>query len=245
MTQRTAAAFMDALLPFSRIDQSENYARFFKTAKGEYGEGDIFIGVRVPDTRKVCKEFADLPIDEVALLFESPVHEHRLGASIIMVMQASKGGEPERKKLYTAYMRALDEGQINNWDIVDSSADGVLGRYLEDKDHSPLFSLARREELWHRRAAVLASYWFIKKGDPSTTLQLAELLLTDRRDLIQKAVGWMLREVGKRIDRALLLDFLDQHAHEMPRTMLRYSIEHLPVYTKKRYMAAVRMSESS
>lgn len=234
--ERTADMFKDALDAYICEDGAEILGRFFKTGKGQYGEGDIFIGVRVPDTRRVCQEFKSMPLPEIQELLESPIHEHRLAAVILLSNQFSKASVASQKAIYDVYMQALGLGQLNNWDIIDSSADRIVGAYLENKPHDLLFTLAQNDDLWHRRVAVIASFWFIKRGDPSTTLALAEQLLDDRRDLIQKAVGWMLREIGKRVDRALLIDFLDHHAHEMPRTMLRYSIEHLTPAQRKHYM---------
>ncbi len=141
-----------------------------------------------------------------------------------------------RGEIYHLYLDALDQGYVNNWDIVDSSAEFIVGEHTWVGSRDVLFKLAKSDDVWHRRAAVLSSFQFIKKGDPTTTLQLAELLLGDSHDLIQKAVGWMLREIGKRIDRSLLLDFLDKHAKSMPRTMLRYAIEHLPQEQRAQYM---------
>lgn len=212
------------------------YKRFFKTDKGQYGEGDVFIGVRVPMTRQVCKEFKDLPLEEIKKLIQSKVHEHRLTAVILLANHFKKADETERTKLYDFYLWAVDGGHVNNWDIVDSSAEYVVGEYLWGKPLGPIFALAKSEDVWHRRVAALSTFAFIKKGDPLPTLDIAEKLLHDPHDLIQKAVGWMLGEVGKRIDRQLLVDFLEKHSKAMPRTMLRYAIEHLPPEQKAHFM---------
>lgn len=208
-------------------EYAHSLARFFQTGQGGYGEGDVFIGVRVPDNRKVCREYKSLPLAEVQKLLESPVHEHRLAAVIIMNEQFRRADQIERKAIYECYMSALDEGYINNWDIVDTSAGHIVGEYLRDTDRSALIKLARGKNLWARRVAIIATSAYIGTGDGSTTLELARLLLHDREDLIHKAVGWMLREVGKRVDEATLTGFLDEHASQMPRTMLRYASERL------------------
>jgi 3-methyladenine DNA glycosylase AlkD len=234
----TADDVKAALQTYATADDAAFLTRFFKTGEGQYGEGDVFIGVRVPDTRKVCKQFAKIPLVEVEKLLESAVHEHRLAAVILLGNAFKKAGDDERKKIYNAYLAAVYNGRVNNWDIVDSSAEFIIGEYLLDKPRGLLFELAGSPDIWQRRVAVLSSFAFIKKGDASTTLKLSGLLLHDQHDLIQKAVGWMLREIGKRCDEALLLKFLDTHAAEMPRTMLRYSIERLDPARKRMYMNA-------
>lgn len=207
--------------------------RFFKTGKGQYGEGDVFIGVRVPATRAVAQRFADLPLDEADVLLDSPVHEHRLAALVILVERfeaASRKRSPDsplRAQIADRYVAAVRRGRVNNWDLVDSSAPGILGGFLFDRPRGLLDEFAHSADLWQRRVAVLATLGFITRGDASTTLHLAEALLGDREDLIHKAVGWMLREVGKRIDRTVLTDFLEAHAAQMPRTALSYATEHL------------------
>jgi 3-methyladenine DNA glycosylase AlkD len=231
----TAKRLEAALVAEANSDDAMFLQRFFKTGEGQYGAGDLFIGVRVPVTRKVCG-LAELPIKEVEELLASPVHECRLAAVILLANRYKKANEEERELVYRMYVAAVDKGQINNWDIVDTSAEFIIGEYLWTRSRDSLFKMAKSEDVWHRRVAVLSSFGFIKKGDPSTTLQLAELLLHDNHDLIQKAVGWMLREIGKRIDRGLLIDFLEKHAKEMPRTMLRYAIEHLDQQQRARFM---------
>lgn len=211
--------------------------RFFKTGKGQYGEGDVFIGVRMPVIRQICRQFKDLPITELTILVDSPVHEHRMAALIIAANQFKKANDAGQQVLYDFYFAALMRGKVNNWDLIDVTCEHVMGAYLYGKDTKILYQLAKSKSLWERRAAIMASFAFIKKGDPKDTLALAEVLLYDKEDLIQKAVGWMLREVGKRIDRQLLLQFLDNHAATMPRTMLRYAIEHLPPDQRQQYMS--------
>ena len=210
--------------------------RFFKTAEGQYGYGDVFIGVRVPQTRKVCKQYQHLPLVEIQKLLDREIHEHRLAGLIILTFQYPKADESTRQDIYDLYMKNVYKGRINNWDLVDLSADKIMGEHLKDRSRDILFKLAKSDKLWERRVSILTTFAFIKKGDPSTTLEIAEVLLHDKEDLIQKAVGWMLREVGKRCDEALLTDFLDQHAYNMPRTALRYSIERLSPETRRHYM---------
>lgn len=234
----TAEELKTALGKHAKTEDAAFLGRFFKTGEGEYGAGDVFIGVRVPDTRKVCRDFIALPLAEVGKLLKSPVHEHRLAAVILLSDQFKKADATGQKAVFDAYLSAVYKGYVNNWDIVDSSAEFIVGEYLQDKPRGLLFELAASSDLWQRRVAVLSSFAFIKKGDASTTLKLAGLLLHDEHDLIQKAVGWMLREIGKRCDEALLLKFLDAHAAEMPRTMLRYAVERLHPAQKKNYMDA-------
>jgi 3-methyladenine DNA glycosylase AlkD len=211
--------------------------RFFKTAEGQYGAGDVFIGVRVPQTRSVCRTFKDLSLAEIQKLLDSDIHECRLAAVLLLVGQFGRANDMGKREIYDMYLRNVHAGRINNWDIVDASAEFIVGEYLKDKPRDILFELAQSKSVWERRVAVLATFQFIKRGDADTTLQIAELLLHDTHDLIQKAVGWMLREVGKRIDVEILTGFLDKHATEMPRTMLRYAIERLSPTIKQAYMA--------
>lgn len=233
----TAAEFKAALQKHASVDDAAFLQGFFKTGEGQYGAGDVFIGVRVPATRTVCKQFRDLPLGEIKKLLASPVHEHRLGAVILLDAQYKAGDEQTKQFVYDLYMQAVHDGQVNNWDIVDSSAPYIVGRHLLDRPRDVLIKLAQSDLLWERRVAALATFWFLKEGDPSTTLEIAEILLRDSHDLIQKAVGWMLREMGKQVDTKLLTQFLDKHAHEMPRTMLRYSIEKLSPAQRSHYLA--------
>jgi 3-methyladenine DNA glycosylase AlkD len=228
----SAEAVMSALADIADADDAQFLQRFFKTGPGQYGAGDVFIGVRVPQTRAIAKRFHDLPLTEVERLLDSEVHEHRLAGLIILnrLFDRAAGQRPnnaEQQRIADFYVSAVRRGRVNNWDLVDSSAEFVLGEYLWSRPRDLLVDLARSESLWERRVAVLSTFAFIKHGDASTTLMLAELLLDDRVDLMHKAVGWMLREVGKRVDRAQLLGFLDSHAARMPRTMLSYATEHL------------------
>ena len=240
----TAVQVMDALADVADPDDAVFLQRFFKTGPGQYGEGDVFIGVRVPATRAVAKRFAELPLAEVDVLLDSEVHEHRLAGLVILnrLFERASGArtrdEAERERIAGFYLRAVRRGRVNNWDLVDGSAEFVLGEFLVDRPRDLLFELGASDLLWERRVAVLSSFAFIKRGDPSTTLVLAERLLGDREDLMQKAVGWMLREIGKRVDGAVLISFLDEHAARMPRTMLSYATEHLTPESRAAYRAA-------
>lgn len=234
----TAANFIsDLKKSASRSNEDVAFmARFFKTGKGQYGEGDRFVGATVPEVRRVCKTYKDLSLAEIEKLLESPIHEARLGAVIVMAEQAkrAKKDEAQKKALYDLYLRRTD--RINNWDIVDSSAPQVVGAYLQDKSRDILYKLAGSESLWERRISIISTLHFVRSGELAETFKIAKLLLGDKQDLIHKAVGWALREAGKK-DRHSLLEFLDQHAPAMPRTALRYAIEHLSPEQKQHYMS--------
>ena len=211
------------------------FPHFFKTGPGEYGEGDKFIGVVVPDQRKIARKFKDLKLAEVQKLLNSPIHEHRLTALLILTLQYPKADETGQQEIYDFYLLNARKGRVNNWDLVDSSAHKIVGLHLLDKDRTDLKSLYNSGELWQERISVLACYTFIKNDDFADMLFLAGKFLQHEHDLMHKAVGWMLRELGKR-DEKVLRDFLDAHATEMPRTMLRYSIERLSEADRKHYM---------
>ncbi|MGD9872673.1 MAG: DNA alkylation repair protein [Kiritimatiellia bacterium] len=214
-------------------ERARHSLRFFKTGPGEYGEGDLFLGIRVPVIRQCVKDFRDTPLDEVIEILKSPYHEARLLALLIMVAQYARGTDEDRKTLYRLY---LDHTAfINNWDLVDCSAEHIVGAYLFSRSRAPLFRLAKSKSLWERRIAVLATFHFIRRNDFGETLKLAAMLLEDREDLMHKAVGWMLREVGKR-DPKSEKEFLGRHAGEMPRTMLRYAIEKFPETERRSFM---------
>ena len=208
--------------------------RFFKTGPGQYGEGDVFWGITVPVIRKLVRRHRDISIAEASELLRSPVHEERLLALLILVEKARRGDDATRKRIYGLYLK--NTRFINNWDLVDLSAEHIVGAYLDGADRGPLFRLARSGSLWERRIAILATFHDIRRGIPDHTLALADVLVGDRHDLIHKAVGWMLREVGKRCSADTLRDFLRPRYRSMPRTMLRYAIERFPEEERKGYL---------
>jgi 3-methyladenine DNA glycosylase AlkD len=214
-------------------DKAKIYARFFKTGKGEYGEGDEFLGLTVPEQRALAKKYLQLSFSDIEKLLYNKYHEHRLTGLIILVYKYEKASPEQREKIIDFYIKHKHRG--NNWDLIDCVADKLLGKHLIDRDKSLLYELAKSESLWDRRIAIITTFEFIRQKKFDDTLRIAEILLHDKHDLIQKAVGWMLREVGKR-DEKTLLKFLDAYAHEMPRTMLRYAVERLDEKLKKKYM---------
>jgi 3-methyladenine DNA glycosylase AlkD len=214
-------------------DKARVLQRFFKTGPGEYGEGDRFVGIKVPELRKLAKEFQEVGYNAVRALLKSPVHEERLLALLILVRRYSKADEGGKKKIYDLYLKHTR--WINNWDLVDLSAEHIVGHFLREKDKTPLYRLAGSELLWERRIAVLATFHLIKRNSFSETLKISEMLLLDQEDLIHKAAGWMLREVGKR-DLETEEAFLKAHYKSMPRTMLRYAIERFPEAKRQRYL---------
>ncbi len=209
------------------------YQRYFKTGKGQYGQGDIFLGLRVPQSRTVAIKYKNLPYPDIESLLKSPVHEERLIALLILV-ERFQTEEMEQRRVYDFYLRHAK--LVNNWDLVDLSSDKIVGGYLIDKPRDILYKLAASKNIWERRIAMVSCYHFIKNKDTQDALKVAEVLLTDQQDLIQKAVGWMLREVGKRNEKALKA-FLDLNAGKMPRTALRYAIEKFPEGIRKKYLS--------
>jgi len=207
--------------------------RFFKTGPGEYGEGDVFIGVKVPELRKLAKEYQEITVKEVKQLLKSAIHEERLLALFILVRKYSKGNETEKKRTYELYLKNTQF--INNWDLVDGSAHHIIGAFLVDKSKEPLYSLAKSKNLWERRISIISTFYFIKHDKHAETLKISEILLTDEQDLIHKAVGWMLREIGKR-HMPTVENFLRKHYKRMPRTMLRYAIEKFPEDKRQGYL---------
>lgn len=208
--------------------------RFFKTGKGQYGEGDVFLGLTVPDTRNLLKKYRDISHEDILQLLHSKIHEERMLALLILVDQFAKGDEKSRKKIFDLYLG--NTKYINNWDLVDLTADRTIGAYLENRPKNILLKLAKSKSLWERRISILATFHFIKKGQSEWTLKIAEILLDDKEDLMHKAVGWMLREVGKRCSEEEECAFLDKHVRKMPRTMLRYAIERFSQEKKSHYM---------
>lgn len=220
-----------ALQAYASPERAKSNAWFFKTGKGQYGEGDEFIGVTVPNTRKVAKQFVDLAFSELEILLASKKHEHRLAALLILVQRFTRANEKEQKEIVRFYLAHV--AQVNNWDLVDLSASQILGTHFclyggEEK----LIKFAQSKNLWRRRVSIVATCAFIRAGKYDQTLRIANMLLHDTEDLLHKAVGWMLREVGKK-DVSVLQQFLTEHTHEMPRTMLRYAIERFPEEERK------------
>jgi 3-methyladenine DNA glycosylase AlkD len=214
-------------------EQAKILRRFFKTGKGEYGEGDVFLGIKVPIQRKISKKYLDLSLSKVKELLKSKIHEYRLIGLLILLDKYKKSSEKEKEEIFNFYLNNIRH--INNWDLVDLTAPGIVGDFLLNKDKKILYSLANSENIWSKRIAIVSTYNFIRKCEFEDTLTLAEILLKDNHDLIHKAVGWMLREVGKR-DKKILEDFLKFHYKKMPRTMLRYAIEKFSEEKRKAYL---------
>ncbi len=212
---------------------AQHSTRFFKSGPGEYGEGDCFLGIRVPIIRQQVKRYRGLTLDEVLSLLKNQYHEIRLFAVLMMVDLFERGNEQCRSRVYTAYLNHTK--WVNNWDLVDSSAHKIVGAFLESRSRKPLYKLAKSRLMWDKRISIISCYWFIKQKDFTDTLLLSKLLLNDAHDLIHKAVGWMLREVGNR-DWQIEDSFLQTNYQNMPRTMLRYSIEKFPQLRKSDYM---------
>ena len=214
--------------------RAESHKWFFKTAPGEYGAGDRFLGVTVPQLRAIAREYRDMPLKYVVTLLRSPWHEERLLALLILVRQYVRADTRTRKAIHQLYLR--NTRSINNWDLVDSSAAQIVGAHLETGDRRVLRRLARSKSVWERRIAMIATYHYIRRRDFKDALAIAALLRRDEHDLIHKAVGWMLREIGKR-DRTAEERFLRQYSHVMPRTMLRYAIEKFPQPLRRKYLS--------
>lgn len=212
---------------------AEHAQRFFKTGAGQYSEGDLFLGIRVPKLRELAKEFRDSPLGEARRLLRSVYHEERLFALLLLVQKYERGNAAQQKAVYDLYLK--NTRSINNWDLVDLSAHRIVGPYLMDRDRQPLYVLAQSASLWERRIAIISTFHFIKKNQFADTLRIAGLLLTDREDLMHKAAGWMLREVGKR-NLSAQKEFLNKHYRQMPRTMLRYAIEKFSEEERLQYL---------
>src|SRR3989338_3770086 len=228
---------MQILKDFEKLKdkkQAANLQRFFKTGKGEYGEGDIFLGIKVPEQRKLAGKYKELDLEILQKLIQSPVHEHRLTALFILIYQFKMNP----KEIFEFYIKNTQ--YVNNWDLVDLSAPNIVGKYLEDKPRDLLYKFSASENLWERRISVLSCFWFIKNKNFDDALKIAEILLNDKHDLIHKAVGWMLREIGKK-NQELEEEFLKKHYKTMPRTMLRYAIEKFSEEKKKFYMKKVKI----
>jgi 3-methyladenine DNA glycosylase AlkD len=230
----TAKDVQTALRQLADPERAKNSAWFFKTGPGQYGEGDRFLGIRVPAQRKVAHLFRQLSLRQVARLLDSPFHEDRFTALEILVAQFEAGGAAPRERLFQFYLHHTD--RVNNWDLVDTSARYIVGEHLRHRSRRRLYRLARSLNLWERRIAMVSSHAWIADGDTQDAYAIAQLLCEDEHDLIQKAVGWTLREAGRR-SRAALLDFLRKHYTRLPRTTLRYAIEHLAPAQRKRILS--------
>jgi len=230
------------LKKYSNLEKAKVLQGFFKTGKGQYGEGDIFLGIVVPNQRLVAKKFIDASFEDIKKLLDSKIHEHRLTAVLILTYQFPKASEVRKKKIYNFYLK--NAKQVNNWDLVDLSAQNIVGTYLQSLICHPelvsgsrkvLYKLAKSKNLWERRISIVSTFTFLRNGDFEDTLKIAEILLNDQHDLIHKAVGWMLREVGKR-DQKIEEKFLRKHYQKMPRTMLRYAIERFEEELRQKYL---------
>ena len=235
------------LKELSDLKQAKILQRFFKTGKGEYGEGDIFLGIKVPIQRKVAAEFYELSLKDIEKLLESKIHEHRMISLFILIKKYEKGGEQEKKIIFNFYLKNIKN--INNWDLVDLSAPKIVGGYLMKKINEGdavfesdvcecrlLYKLAKSNNLWRRRVAIISTWTFIKNNRFNETLKISKILIADKHDLIHKAVGWMLREVGKK-NQKIEENFLKKHYLKMPRTMLRYAIERFDENKRKFYLS--------
>jgi 3-methyladenine DNA glycosylase AlkD len=227
-------ALRQELALLSNPEKADVLRRFFKTGPGQYGQGDVFLGIVVPLSRKIAKKYADLPFEGILILLRSKIHEERLIALFILISQFERGDEKKKEQAFRFYLK--ETAFINNWDLVDLSADKIVGAYLSGKPKDLLYKLAQSESLWERRISIIATFHSIKQGNYEDTLAVARLLLKDREDLIHKAVGWMLREVGKRCSEEAEEIFLQEHLPEMPRTMLRYAIERFSPEKRSLYL---------
>jgi 3-methyladenine DNA glycosylase AlkD len=217
-------------------ERARNLARFFKTGEGQYGHGDRFIGIQVPVQRGIARRYLHLSLNDIARLLDSPIHEHRFTALEILVAQYEKGDDAQKRAIFGFYLKRTRS--INNWDLVDTSAPYIVGAHLLSRSRRVLYRLAKSKSLWERRIAIIATLAFIQASDFDDTLKLAALLLRDEHDLIRKALGWMLREVGKRSTSALL-EFLARHYSQVSRTTLRYAIERFPAVRRRRMLVGV------
>ncbi len=217
----------------SNSKQAEILQGFFKTGKGEYGEGDIFLGVKVPEQRKIVSKFEKLSLEDLEKLLSSKIHEYRMSALLILIRQYERADEEYKKEIFNFYLR--NTKNINNWDLVDISAPKIVGDYLLNKPRDILYKLAKSENLWERRIAIISTFAFIRNNEFTDTLKISRILLLDKHDLIHKAVGWMLREVGKR-DQKIEEEFLKKYYLKMPRVMLRYAIEKFEERKRKFYL---------
>jgi 3-methyladenine DNA glycosylase AlkD len=229
----TAEFILSELKSIASPEKAKFLSGFFKTGEGQYGAGDVFLGIVVPQTRNVAKANIKTPLPEIRKLLQSEYHEARLCALVILTERFKKAKEQERREIFDFYFAGSE--RINNWDLVDLTCPVIVGLYLLDKDRSILYKLSESKNLWEQRISIVSTLTFIRNGDLTDTFLIAEKLLNHRHDLIHKAVGWMLREAGKR-DKDRLVAFLDEHASKMPRTALRYAIEKFPEPERQRYL---------
>ena len=226
--------FIRDLQAIATPERAKASAWFFKTGKGQYGEGDVFIGISNPDLRKICNQYNALNFEDLQELLNSEIHEYRLAALIILVNQMKKAKGEGRQKIYDFYLD--NTHRINNWDLVDTSARDIVGAYLFDKDRSILYDMARTDHLWTQRIAIIATFYFINHKQFYDTLKISEILLSHKHDLMHKAVGWMLREAWKKGGATQVEEFLEQNITRFPRTALRYTIEKMEEERKKYFM---------
>ncbi len=217
----------------SNPEKAKILSGFFKSGKGQYGEGDIFLGIYVPIQKDIAKNYEQLNLKDLEFLLESKIHEYRLVALFILVSKFKKGDNKIREIIYKFYLKNVKG--INNWDLIDTSAPKIIGEWLKEKPKDVLYKFANSNNLWKKRIAIISTLTFIRNKNFEDTLKISEILLQDKHDLIHKAVGWMLREMGKK-DEPVLIKFLNKHATKMPRTMLRYSIEKFNKETRKYYL---------
>jgi 3-methyladenine DNA glycosylase AlkD len=241
--EKTVAAIRAGLRELANPRIAAHSARFFKTGPMGYGRDDRFLGIRVPELRRIARENRDAHLRTALRLLRSPLHEERLLALILMVERFARGTERARAEIYDRYLEHTPR-YVNSWDLVDCSAHRIVGAHLDTRDRAPLYELARGTSLWQRRVAIIATFWYIKRGDFADTLSITELLLDDPEDLIHKAAGWMLREVGNR-DLPTAERFLRKHGTRMPRTMLRYAIEKLPERRRRAYLDGTQTSRTA
>ena len=229
----TAEQIQKHIRRFANRKKAEILRGFFKTGPGEYGEGDTFLGIQVPTIRQIEKKFRGTPLGEIKKLIRSRIHEERLLALLMLVQLYAEGDGVLKEKIYDFYVKSTK--YINNWDLVDLSAPNIVGKHLSDRSRKPIYALAKSRDLWKRRIAIMATFHFIKRGDFADTLRISRMLITDDHDLVHKAVGWMLREIGKR---SLPAEerYLKLHYRNMPRTMLRYAVERFPEGKRQRYL---------
>ncbi|MBF0224005.1 MAG: DNA alkylation repair protein [Desulfobacterales bacterium] len=229
----TSQESFNELIELGDSSRAEHAQRFFKTGEGEYGEGDKFLGIKVPILRQQVKKYKNIRLDEILVLLKSEFHEVRLFSLFMLVEKFAKGTPEDKTKIYELYLS--NTKYINNWDLVDSSASYIVGAYLSDKDKKPLYKLAKSKNLWERRISIIATFYMIKQNEFYDALEISKILKNDKEDLIHKAVGWMLREIGKR-NISVEKVFLEKYYKELPRTMLRYAIEKFPENERKMYL---------